>query len=117
MLVVEKIKKIPVEKKKSIFMVLISNPRLLGVTLDYTLNFDPHISNFCRREATQYNVLKRLRSFLSFKENEVLVQSIEYFKFSSCPLVWYFSTEKSLQKVEKLKERALRFLYLKLDLP
>ena len=32
--------------------------KLLGVTLDYRLDFDPHISNLCKKAATQLNVLK-----------------------------------------------------------
>ena len=33
---------------------------LLRITLDYKLDFDPHISNICNKAATQLNVLKRL---------------------------------------------------------
>ena len=29
--------------------------KLLGVTLDYKLDFDPHISNICKKAATQLN--------------------------------------------------------------
>ena len=87
------------------------NVKLLGVTLDYKLNFDPHISNLCKKAASQLNVLKRLRSFIGFAEREVLVQSFVYSNFNYCPLVWYFSSSKSLQKIEKIQERALRFLY------
>ena len=32
--------------------------KLLGVTLDYKLNFDPHTSNICKKAASQLNVLK-----------------------------------------------------------
>ena len=32
--------------------------KVLGVTLDYKLNFDPHISNICKKAASQLNVLK-----------------------------------------------------------
>ena len=85
--------------------------KLLGVTLDYKLNFDPHISNICKKAATQLNVLKRLKKFIGFKEKKILVQSFVYSNFDYCPLVWYFSSCKSLQKIEKLQERALRFLY------
>ena len=41
----------------------------------------------------------------------MLVQSFVYTNFNYCPLVWYFSSAKSLQKIEQLQERALRFLY------
>ena len=85
--------------------------KLLGVTLDYKLNFDPHISHLCKKAAEQLNVLKRLKSFISFAEKEVLVQSFVYSNFNCCPLVWYFSSSKSLQKIERIQERALRFLY------
>ena len=85
--------------------------KLLGVTLDYKLNFDPHISNLCKKAAAQLNVLKRLKSFIGFTEKEVLVQSFVYSNFNYCPLVWYFSSSKSLQKIERIQERALRFLY------
>ena len=35
----------------------------LGVTLDYKLDFDPHISNIFKKAVTQLNVLTRLKSF------------------------------------------------------
>ena len=85
--------------------------KVLGVTLDNKLNFDTHISNICKKAATQINVLKRLRSFIGFEQKKVLVQSFVYSNFNYCPLVWYFSSMKSLQKIEKLQEHALRFLY------
>ena len=84
--------------------------KLLGVTLDYRLDFDPHISILCKKAATQLNVLKRLKVFIGFKEKQILVQSFVYSNLN-CTLVWYFSSSKSLQKIEQLQERALRFLY------
>ena len=85
--------------------------KLLGIKLDNKLNFDSHISDLCHKAATQLNVLKRLKSFIGFEERKVLIQSFAYSNFNYCPLVWNFSSAKSLQKVEKIKERALRFLY------
>ena len=85
--------------------------KLLGVTLDYKLNFDPHISNISKEAAAQLNVLKRPKSFIGFAEREVWVQSFAFSNFNYCPLVWYFSSSKSLQKIERIQERALRFLY------
>ena len=79
--------------------------------MDYRLDFDPHISNLCKKAATQLNVLKRLKTFIGFKEKKILVQSFVYSNFNYCPLVWYFSSVKSLQKIEQLQERTLRFFY------
>ena len=44
-------------------------------------------------------------------EKEVLVQTFVYSNFNYCSLVWYFSSSKSLQNIERIQERALRFLY------
>ena len=84
--------------------------KLSGVSLDYRLDFDPHMSNICKEAATQLNFLN-LKSFIGFKEKKVLVQSFIFSNFEYYPLVWYFSSSKSLQNIEKLHERALRFLY------
>ena len=77
--------------------------KLLGVALDYRLDFDPHISNLCKKAATQLNVLKRSKTFIGFQEKKILVQSFVHSNFDHCPLVWYFSSSKSLQKIEKLQ--------------
>ena len=34
--------------------------KLLGVTIDFKLNFNAHISNICKKAARQLNVLKRI---------------------------------------------------------
>ena len=53
---------------------------------------------------------KRLTSFLGLKEKEILVNSFIYSNFNYCPLVWMLSHKKSLDKIESLHKRALRFL-------
>ena len=52
------------QKKKTV--------KLLGVKLDNKLNFDPHISDLCKKAATQLNVLKRLEQFIGFEERKHL---------------------------------------------
>ena len=83
--------------------------KLLGIQLDYKLNFDPHISALCKKAATQLNVLKRLRAYIGFDARKVLVQSFVYSNFNYCPLVWHFCSAKSMHKIEKVQERALTF--------
>ena len=40
----------------------------------------------------------------------MLIQSFVFSHFNYCPLVWYFTTAKQLQKIDKIQERALRFI-------
>ena len=36
---------------------------------------------------------------------------LSYLIFNYCPLVWHFCSSKSLKKIEKIRERAMRVLY------
>ena len=86
--------------------------RFLAVKIDHRLTFDDHISDLCRKAAAQLNALKRrVKGYLDFKTKEILVQSFVFSNFNYCPLVWHFSSEKSVKNIEKIHERALRFLY------
>ena len=83
-----------------------SSVKLLGVHIDDKLNFNLHITKICRSAANQLHALIRLRMFLNFEEKKTLINSYFYSNFNYCPLVWMFSSTKSLSKVESLQKRA-----------
>ena len=85
--------------------------KLLGIKIDNKLNFDLHINDLCRAASGQLNALFRLNHFLDFNAKKVLIQSFIYANFNYCPLIWHFSSSKSLLKIESIQKRALRFLY------
>ena len=89
----------------------LSSIKLLGVHIDDKLNFNLHITKICRSAANQLHALIRLRMFLNFEEKKTLLNSYFYANFNYCPFVWMFSSAKSLNKVESLQKRGLRFLY------
>ena len=89
----------------------VTSVELLGIHLDDKLNFNLHISNICRSAANQLNALIRLKSYLNFNAKTVLINSYIISNFNYCPLVWIVFTAKSLNKIESLQKRALRFLY------
>ena len=88
-----------------------SSVKLLGVHIDDKLNFNLHITKICRSAANQLHALIRLRMFLNFEEKKTLISSYFYSNFNYCPLVWMFSSAKSLNKVESLQKTTLCFLY------
>ena len=53
----------------------------------------------------------RLKCSLGFQERKVLINSFILSNFNYYPLVWSISSAKSLNKIENLKKRALRFLH------
>ena len=93
----------------------LSSVKLLSVQIDDQLNFNLHISNICRSAANQLNALIRLKRILTIEVKKTLINSYFYSNFKYCPLIWMFSSAKSLNKVESLQKRALRFLYANYD--
>ena len=59
----------------------------------------------------QLNALKRLCFSVPLDTCKILANSFIISNFNYCPLVWYFSTAKQLQKIKKIQERVLRFLH------
>ena len=91
--------------------ILCSNwVKLLGVKIDKNLNFDLHINELCKSASKQLNALLRLNTFLSQKAKKILIESFVYANFNYCPLVWNFASKKSVNKIESIQQRALRFL-------
>ena len=87
----------------------------LRISIDTKLTFDHDVSEICRKAAGQLNALKRLSSYLTFNARKVLADAFIFSNFSYCLimiyLVWYFSTAKQLQKIEKIQAGALRFIH------
>jgi hypothetical protein len=84
-----------------------SEVKLLGVTIDFQLNFDSHISDICKKAAKQLNVLKWIGHNLTRLSKITIYHSFILSNFGYCSLTWHFCSEKNTQKTEKLQKRAL----------
>ena len=85
--------------------------KLLGIDIDYQLNFDNHISDLYRKTGQQLNVFKRLSPYLSKLNKLTIFHTFILSNFNYCSLAWHFCSEKNIKKLEKVQERALRFVY------
>ena len=76
------------------------------------LKFDDHVTEICKKASKQLHVavLKRLGRFLTKQGKLVIYNSFISSNFSYCPLAWHFCSIASTNKLEKLQERALRFI-------
>ena len=81
---------------------LISSVELLGIQIDDKLNFSWHVSNIFRSAGNQLNALIRLKQFLGFKEEKILLNSNFMANLNNCPLVWMFLSASSLKKIKNL---------------
>ena len=57
------------------------------------------------------NAIGRMQKYMGFNEKEVLLKSFVQSNFNYCPLALHFCSSKSLKKIEKIQERALRIIY------
>jgi hypothetical protein len=85
--------------------------KLLGIEIDYQLNVDIHISSICRKVSQQLNILKRLGRYLDRLSKLTIFYTLILSNFNFCPLTWYFVPIFIQNKIEKVQERALRFVY------
>ena len=85
--------------------------KVLGVTLDSNLHYDTHISNLCSKASVQINAMKRIGKYLNTDCRIAMYKSFISSNFSYCPVSWIFYRKRNPDKLEKLQERALRFIF------
>ena len=81
----------------------------LGICIDENLTFDIHIDNICLKASRQICALQRLAGLLDFPSRKAIYNSF-LSHFNYCPLVCFFTSKASIAKMQKIQERALRFV-------
>ena len=84
--------------------------KVLGVTIDDKLNFTAHISDVCTKAGRQLNILQRLKKVLDYKSRMTIYKSFIMSNFNYFPIVWMFTCKKSLDRIENIQKRVLRFV-------
>ena len=85
--------------------------KLLGVFLDSSLSFDNHVKKICMEAVRQLNSLRRLGKHLDVSNRLLIYKTFLLANFNFCPMVWHFCSKGNMLKLEKVNERALRFIY------
>ena len=89
--------------------------KLLGVTIDYMLNFDLNFSDICKKAAKQINALCRLSQYLTTETKVLIYKSFVRSNVVYCPVVWHFCSKTSTDKMERIHYIALRLVYSDFD--
>ena len=88
-----------------------SSVNILGIDIDEKLNFTAHINKICRKAGRQVNVLRRLAPLLDIESKLAIFKAFVVLNFNYCPIVWHFCGKVNAAKMERLQERALRFVF------
>ena len=87
------------------------NVTLLGVNIDFMLSLMIMWQIYVKKKASkQLAVLKRLGRFLTKQGKLTIYNSFIVSNFNYCPLAWHFCSMSSTNKMEKVQQRALRFI-------
>ena len=85
--------------------------KLQGVTIDYKLNFEEHLSKLCDKASEKLNALARISSYMNINQRKHIMRAFISSQFGSCPLVWFFCSRKINNRINRIQERALRIVY------
>ncbi len=85
--------------------------KLLGLNVDNNLRFSDHILELCKKAGRKVNVLARLSTQLDQNSKCALFYSYIISQFEYCSFILNLCHVKDLRKIEKVQERALRYIY------
>ena len=85
--------------------------------IDNKLKFHTQISNSCQKASRQLNVLFRIGKHLNRLCKLTIYYPFILSNFNFCPLSWHFCSKANTNKIEKIQERSLRFIYENYSLP
>ena len=66
--------------------------------------------NICLVASWQIGALQQLTGLLDMPSRKAIHNSFRVSNFNYCPLVWYFPSRESINKMQTIQERALRFV-------
>ena len=81
---------------------------VLGVCIDGKLNFNEHVRRICSKASAQISALQRFTGLVDYPSRNTIHTS--FIASNYCPLVWFFTSRESIDKIDKIQERALRFV-------
>ena len=85
--------------------------KLLGMTVDKNLSFEPHLKILCKKVNQKVSALARVAGILPFQKRRILLKTFIESQFSYCPLIWMFCSTTMNKKINHIHERALRIVY------
>jgi len=85
--------------------------KLLGVMLDSKFKFDAHVASLCLKVGGQVNSLNRLQNILPCRVKGLLYRAFVLSHFYYCSQIWHHCGSRNTKKIEKVNERALRYVY------
>ena len=82
----------------------------MGLTINNKLKFSTHIDNICKVANRKLSALSRVHSYMNRNQISIVTSAFIKSQFSYCPLIWMFSSKKSLNRIDNIHERSMRLI-------
>ena len=86
--------------------------KLLGVYIDWKLNFNTHVKALCSKANSKIRALHRLRSYLDSTQKLMLYNSFIMSSFYYCPVIWMFCGEITIKLIVFKNEHYNHFIMI-----
>ena len=87
------------------------NVKKIGIKTDSKLNFNTHVDEICKKAGQKLNALSRAAAYRDLSKRRILLNAFLISQFSYCPLVWMFYSLRENNKINRIHERCLLFIY------
>lgn len=91
-------------------IIRVCSTRFLGVLLDESLSWKPHIMAITTKMAKSIGILGKTRHLMSTEVATMLYYSMVYPYINYCNLVWGSTHQTKLEPIYRLQKRALRII-------
>ena len=88
---------------------------LLGIKIDWKLQFNRHVEQICNNARKKVGALMRLRNKLDVEQKLILYNSFIKSQFDYCAIVWLFHGKVANQHINSIHKRALKAVYNDFD--
>ena len=85
--------------------------QLLGVTIDFELNYEEHLSKVCDKASQKLNAVAGISSNMNINQRKRIMRAFISSQFGYCPFAWFFCSWKINNRMKRIQERALRIVY------
>ena len=83
----------------------------MTVTSGSGLKFDIHIKALCQKANLKLHALARISTFMNPGKLKSIMRAFILSQFNYCPLVWMFRIREYNNRLNRIRERALRIAY------
>ena len=83
---------------------------LPGIIIDHELKFHDHVNRLCKNRLPK-TLCTCIAPFMNVIKKRILMKSLIKSQFGYCPLRWMFHSRGLNNKINRIRERALRITY------